>query len=413
MGIFFVGGMLGSLLSGWLADQMGRKGALLFTNLFMLMAAVLTTSAKYVGVYYLLAIGRLFVGFGCGLGTGLTPMYLIEVFPINLRGTIGSVHQLLVTISMLVGQFLGLPFVWGNEKYWPLIFAFSAVPSLFQLSVLPFCPESPKWSLVVKGSVEQAEKDLQKLRQCDDVSAELEMLKKEEATDRGQAKVSIVDMFGPSLRWPVFIAITMMLSQQLSGINGALFYSNQIFRDAGLSGNEPSYATLAMGAIFVAQTFVSVWLVDRPNFGRRSLHLAGLVGMFFSSIFIMFSLSLSGKKADGNMSHPWASYASIVFVLLFVIAFATGPGSIPWFFASEIFPSNARGQANSIAVLSNWLMSFVVSIGFLPLNNAIGQYSFLVFAAVLAFFISFTWKFVPETKGKTVDEIYRDMGMKK
>ncbi|KAH7669974.1 sugar transporter, partial [Aphelenchoides avenae] len=216
MGMFFVGGMLGSLLSGWLADQMGRKGALLFTNLFMLMAAVLATSAKYVGVYYLLAIGRLFVGFGCGLGTGLTPMYLIEVSPINLRGTIGSVHQLLVTISMLVGQFLGLPFVWGNETYWPLIFAFSAVPSLFQLSVLPFCPESPKYSLVVKGSVEQAEKELQKLRQCDDVSAELELLKNEEATVRGQAKVSIVDMFGPSLRWPVFIAIMMMLSQQLS-----------------------------------------------------------------------------------------------------------------------------------------------------------------------------------------------------
>lgn len=100
-------------------------------------------------------------------------------------------------------------------------------------------------------------------------------------------------MFGPALRWPLFIAIMMMLSQQLSGINVAMFYSTQIFRDAGLKGNEPFFATIAMGAINVAQTLVSVWLVDHPKFGRRSLHLTGLVGMFFSSLFIVICLSLS------------------------------------------------------------------------------------------------------------------------
>jgi len=129
------------------------------------------------------------------------------------------------------------------------------------------------------------------------------------------------------------------------------------------------------------------------------------------SVLIVVSLSVAGTK-DPVTNHPenqWASYASIVFVLLFVVAFATGPGSIPWFFVSEIFPSNARGNANSIAVLANWLANFIVGTSFPPLNNVLKQYTFLVFVGFLAFFILFTYKFVPETKGKTVEEIHQEM----
>ncbi|KAH7720644.1 Protein FGT-1 a [Aphelenchoides avenae] len=287
--------MVGGLMSGWLADKLGRKGALLLNNLFLLIAVALMTSAKYVGVYYLFTAGRLVVGFACGLATGLAPMYLTEVSPINLRGTLGSVHQLMVTVSILVGQFLGLPFILGTETLWPLIFAFSAIPCFIQLAVLPFCPESPKHSLIMRDRAARAEMDLKKLRGSEDVSGELDLIKEEAAAARNQPKATFGDMFGPALRWPLFVAVMMMLSQQLSGISAALFYSTQIFRDAGLSGNEPFYATLAMGTIFVAQTIVSVWLVDHPKFGRRSLHLTGLVGMFFASILIVLCLSFSDR----------------------------------------------------------------------------------------------------------------------
>lgn len=413
VGIFALSGMIGGLLSGLVADKMGRKGALLLNNVVAFAAAALLGLAKFVDCLYLIPIGRFVVGFNCGLNSGLVPMYLTEVSPINLRGTLGSVNQLMITVAILVSQVLGLPFLLGNVNLWPYIFVFTVVPAVTQLLTLPFCPESPKYNLIVKGKKEQAEKDLKKLRAKEDVSGEVEVMEEEASHARSQPKVSFKDMFGATLRWPLLIAVMMMFSQQLSGINAAMFYSTQIFSDAGLTGNWPFYATIAMGAINVAQTMISVWLVDHPKFGRRSLHLIGLGGMFVTSILIVGSLILAGSKnANGQSENQWASYASIVFVLLFVVSFATGPGSIPWFFVSELFPSNARGNANSIAVAANWLANGAVGISFLPLNNVLGKFTFLVFVLFLAFFIFFTWKFVPETKGKTVEQINQEMAKK-
>ncbi|KAE9552287.1 hypothetical protein FO519_004504 [Halicephalobus sp. NKZ332] len=410
VGIFAVGGMFGGLLSGWFADKMGRKGALLFNNLFAFLAAALMSLAKFVNVYYMVTAGRLVIGFSCGLASGLVPMYLTEVSPINLRGTLGSLHQLLVTISILVSQIFGLPYLLGNNEHWPLIFAFTVVPALFQLLTLPFCPESPKFNLIVKGKTDQAEKDLKKLRQKENVSVELDIIKDEATVAQSQPKSTLVSMFKSPLLWPMIIAIMMMLSQQFSGINVAMFYSTKLFQDAGLKGNEPFYATIAMGLFNVAMTVVSVYLVEHPKFGRRSLHIIGLTGMMIASILIVIAMSIKG---DGDDQNQVASYASILFVLLFVIAFATGPGSIPWFFVSEIFPSSARGAASSIACMSNWLANFIVGTSFLPLNNILGKYTFLVFAGFLAFFIAFTCKYVPETKGKTVEEINKDLNKKR
>ncbi|KAK6060511.1 transporter, major facilitator family protein [Cooperia oncophora] len=206
-------------------------------------------------------------------------------------------------------------------------------------------------------------------------------------------------MFRGSLLWPMTIAIMMMLAQQLSGINVAMFYSTVIFKQAGLSNESAVYATIGMGTVNVIMTVISVWLVDHPKFGRRSLMLIGMSGMWIATILLVVALSLS---AGG---HQWASYGAIVFVLMFVISFATGPGSIPWFFVSEIFSSSARSNANSIAVMVNWTANLIVGLTFLSLNNALAQYSFLVFTAFLTFFIFFTWRFVPETKGKSVEEI--------
>uniref|UniRef100_A0A914E3Z7 Major facilitator superfamily (MFS) profile domain-containing protein n=1 Tax=Acrobeloides nanus TaxID=290746 RepID=A0A914E3Z7_9BILA len=409
VGIFAVGGMAGGLLSGWLADKMGRKGALLFNNLFAFIAAAFLSLAKRSDVFYFITVGRLVIGFCCGLSSGLVPMYLTEVSPINLRGTLGSVHQLMVTISILFAQILGLRQLLGNDDWWPVIFAFTIVPAIFQLVTLPLCPESPKYNLIVKANIDQAERDLKKLRGKPDVSQELDIIKDEAAAAQNQPKTGILDMFGPTLRWPMTIAIMMMLSQQFSGINAAMFYSTTIFKRAGLTGDWPIYATIAMGAINVAQTVVSLWLVDHPKFGRRSLHLTGLIGMLISSLLIVISMILANPDKDGVPERQWASYLSILFVLTFVISFATGPGSIPWFFVSEIFPSSARGSANSIAVMANWTANFIVGVSFLPINNLLGQYTFLVFVSLLAFFIFFTYKFVPETKGKTVDEINREL----
>ncbi|CCD72383.1 Facilitated glucose transporter protein 1 [Caenorhabditis elegans] len=406
--VFAVGGMIGGLSSGWLADKVGRRGALFYNNLLALAAAALMGLAKSVGAYPMVILGRLIIGLNCGFSSALVPMFLTEISPNNLRGMLGSLHQLLVTIAILVSQIFGLPHLLGTGDRWPLIFAFTVVPAVLQLALLMLCPESPKYTMAVRGQRNEAESALKKLRDTEDVSTEIEAMQ-EEATAAGvQEKPKMGDMFKGALLWPMSIAIMMMLAQQLSGINVAMFYSTVIFRGAGLTGNEPFYATIGMGAVNVIMTLISVWLVDHPKFGRRSLLLAGLTGMFVSTLLLVGALTIQNSGGD-----KWASYSAIGFVLLFVISFATGPGAIPWFFVSEIFDSSARGNANSIAVMVNWAANLLVGLTFLPINNLMQQYSFFIFSGFLAFFIFYTWKFVPETKGKSIEQIQAEFEKRK
>uniref|UniRef100_A0A183BK82 MFS domain-containing protein n=1 Tax=Globodera pallida TaxID=36090 RepID=A0A183BK82_GLOPA len=277
------------------------------------------------------------------------------------------------------------------------------IPAIFQLFTLPLCPESPKFNLIIKGRKDQAEKDLKKLR-GEDVSAELKMINNQAVAARSQPQVSMLAMLKAPLLWPLVLVMFMMLSQQLSGINAAMFYSNDIFKRAGLKGQWPNYATILMGAINVLMTVVSVYLVER--IGRRTLQLIGLSGMCVTTAMIAISMLVS-------KSVSWFSFMSILFVLLFVISFATGPGSIPWFFVNEVFPSNALGNAISISVLTNWGTNALVGFGFPLLSDILNVYSFFVFTILLVLFTGFAFKFLPETKNKMLEEIYAEMDQRR
>uniref|UniRef100_A0A0K0F6B9 Facilitated glucose transporter homolog (inferred by orthology to a C. elegans protein) n=1 Tax=Strongyloides venezuelensis TaxID=75913 RepID=A0A0K0F6B9_STRVS len=408
VGLFAFGGIFGGFFSGAVADKFGRKKGLLLINIPILIATLLMGLAKYVGIYYFLFIGRFLIGVSCGLASGLAPMYLCEIASVNYRGLFGSLNQLFVTIAILFSQILGLPYIFGSEDFWPFILLFSLVPMSIQLLLSPLAFESPKYDLIIKNNSATATSTLRKLRGCENVETELDTLRNEAEEARKYQKVKMSDLFKGDLRWPMTIAIVMMLSQQFSGINAAMFYSTEIFKSAGLKGNAPVYATIGMGLVNVIQTVISTWLVDHPKFGRRSLHLIGLIGMFFTSIAIVGSLSLQKSDASPDIKQI-GSYGAIAFVLLFVISFATGPGGIPWFFVSEIFSSSARGPASGISCLVNWFASFLVGVSFKVVESLLGTYTFLIFTTCLGIFILFTYKFVPETKGKTVDEIKVEM----
>uniref|UniRef100_A0A914IBK7 Major facilitator superfamily (MFS) profile domain-containing protein n=1 Tax=Globodera rostochiensis TaxID=31243 RepID=A0A914IBK7_GLORO len=399
VGIFAIGGMVSGIMVGVVADRLGRRQALLYNNALAMIAAALMTSAKYAHVFWLIVIGRFIIGVNAGLNSGLAPMYLTEISPANLRGSIGSLAQLTVTISILVSQIIGLPFLLGTDTLWPGIFAFTLIPAIFQLCTLPLCPESPKFNLIIKGRKDQAEKDLKKLR-GEDVSAELEMINAEAVAARSQPQVNMLAMLKAPLLWPLVLTVFMMLSQQLSGINAAMFYSTKIFKDAGLKEQWPNYATILMGAINVLMTVVSVYMVERV--GRRNLQLIGLSGMCVTTAMIAISMLLS-------KSVSWFSFMSIIFVLLFVISFATGPGSIPWFFVNEVFPANALGNAISVAVVTNWGTNALVGLGFPFLQDLLNLYSFFVFTVMLVLFTVFAFKFLPETKNKPLEEIHAEM----
>lgn len=395
--IFCVGGMAGALMTAFVAERFGRKGGLLLNNVFVVVAAIFMGAAKAAKSYEMLVLGRFFTGFNSGLNAGLAPMYLAEISPLHLRGAVGTIYQLVITISILVSQVLGLPQILGTEDRWPFLFAMIMVPCIFQIVTLPLCPESPKYILITQGRDVSAQKALTWLRGTIEVHDEMDEMRAEYEAMKLVPKVTLHEMWhNPVLRTPLFISVMVMLSQQLSGINAAIFFSTDIFLSAGLSDEDALNATLGMGSINVLMTLVSLVLVERA--GRRTLHLFGLAGMMIMTILLTMCLAF-------QKSAPWLSYLSIICVITFVIMFAIGPGSIPWFLVTELFGQGARPIATSIAVTVNWSANFVVGLGFLPLQNVLGVYTFFIFTILLGLFWAFTFKCVPETKNKTVEEI--------
>lgn len=402
-GFFPLGAMFGGLSTGFVADRFGRKGGMLINNLLTFVAGFLMFISKKADSYHILLLGRFLIGVNCGLNSGLAPMYLTEIAPVNYRGLFGSVNQLMVTISILVSNLLGFENMLGTADLWPYLLAFTIVPSIWQLLSMPFCPESPKYLLITKGQHDTARNALVKLRQTSDVDNEINAMQREADKLKSTPSVTYGTMFNDTLlRWALFLAVMMMLSQQLSGINATMFYSTIIFEEnANLSSDDSRLATLGVMVVNVLMTVVSTIIVDRA--GRRTLQLAGLGGMFISTIALVISLDMSARK------YNWAAFASIVFVITFVVSFATGPGSIPWFYVSELFEQNMRGKANSIAVGVNWFATFLVGFCFPPIQLALQQYTFLIFTAFLAFFWLFTYKFIPETKNRTVEKVHEKL----
>ncbi|XP_074096892.1 glucose transporter 1 isoform X3 [Cotesia typhae] len=402
--IFAIGGMIGGFSGGIIANRFGRKGGLLLNNVLGIVGACLMGFTKAAHSYEMLFLGRLIIGINCGLNTSLVPMYISEIAPLNLRGGLGTVNQLAVTIGLLISQVLGIEQILGTNDRWPVLLGLAVIPPIAQLLLLPICPESPRYLLITKQWEEEARRALRKLRASNQVEEDIEEMRAEERAQQAESTISMGELIcSPTLRAPLVIGVVMQLSQQLSGINAVFYYSTILFRSAGLSDESAKFATIGIGAIMVGMTLVSIPLMDRT--GRRTLHLYGLGGMFIFSIFITISFLIKEFFNYVQEMIGWMSYLSVVSTLSFVVFFAVGPGSIPWMITAELFSQGPRPAAMSIAVLVNWMANFVVGIGFPSMMTCLDNYTFLPFSAFLAVFWIFTYKKVPETKNKTFEEI--------
>ncbi|KAL3122145.1 hypothetical protein niasHT_005601 [Heterodera trifolii] len=300
VGIFAVGGMFGAIFVGRLADRFGRKPALLYNNLLAFIGISLLTAAKYVNIYWLFVIGRFIIGLNAGINSGLVPMYLTEISPTKLRGSVGSIAQLVVTISILISQIVGLPFLFGNSDWWPFIFGFAMIPMAFQICTLPFCPESPKFSLAFKGNALAAERDLKKLRGRDNVNDELEQILAESSSaEKGTSNnFQFVDLFKKPLNWPLTLAIFMHLSQQFSGINaGSIpwFYVNEIFpMNARASANSVAVFTNWASNSLVATLF--------PLLENIFREYTFFIFTIFLCLFIIFGLKYMPETKNKTLA---------------------------------------------------------------------------------------------------------------
>lgn len=394
--MFCIGGMIGGSTTGMIADRFGRKGGLLLNNVLVFLAVLCEACSKPIASYELFILGRFFIGLNSGLNAGLAPMYLAEISPINLRGAVGTVYQLVITISILIAQILGLNSLLGTDSLWVTLLMVTVIPAILQVIALPFCPESPKY-LLSNNKEGQAERALKWLRGTFNVRDEMEVMKAEYEAVKLIPKATVRELVTNSaLRIPLIISLTVMIAQQLSGINAVMFFSSTIFKMAGLKGDNPTYATLAMGGINVFMTIISLFLVERA--GRKTLLMVGFAGMAVDTLL----LSIGMRFVDTGAT---AGIFCVLFVLIFVIMFAIGPGSIPWFLVSELFNQSARPTATSLAVGINWTANFIVGLAFLPLTTVMGSYVFLIFFALQSVFLLFIYKKVPETKNKTLEEI--------
>ncbi|CAH1176086.1 unnamed protein product [Phaedon cochleariae] len=395
--IFCIGGMVGGVITGTVADRFGRKGGLLLNNILVIASVLCQCLSKAASSYEMMILGRFIIGVNSGLNAGLAPMYLAEISPMNLRGAVGTVYQLVITISILIAQILGLSGILGTEALWPTLLAMTIVPAIFQIVTLPFCPESPKYLLLSKGSESQAQKALSWLRGTPAVQEEMEVMKSEYEAVKLVPKVTMRELVTNSaLRIPLIISLTVMVAQQLSGINAVMFFSSKIFTMTGLDEDQSKFATMAMGGVNVLMTIVSLFLVERA--GRKTLLMVGFAGMAVDTTLLTIGLIFAQQsKAVGILC--------VIFVLVYVVMFATGPGSIPWFLVSELFNQSARPAATSLAVCINWTANFLVGLAFLPLAELMKSYVFIIFIVLQCLFLLFIYKKVPETKNKTLEEI--------
>ncbi|KAI5179124.1 Solute Carrier Family 2, Facilitated Glucose Transporter Member 2 [Manis pentadactyla] len=392
---FAVGGMIASFFGGWLGDKLGRIKAMLVANILSLVGALLMGFSKLGPSHILIISGRSISGLYCGLISGLVPMYIGEIAPVTLRGALGTLHQLAIVTGILISQIVGLEFILGNHEWWHILLGLSAVPAILQSLLLFFCPESPRYLYIKLDEEVKAKKSLKKLRGGADINNDITEMRKEKEEASCEQKVSIIQLFtNSSYQQPTLVALMLHMAQQFSGINGIFYYSTSIFQTAGIS--QPVYATIGVGVINMVFTAVSVFLVEKA--GRRSLFLIGMSGMSVCAILMSVGLLLLNKLA-------WMSYVSMVAIFLFVSFFEIGPGPIPWFMVAEFFSQGPRPAALALAAFSNWTCNFIVALCFQYIADLCGPYVFFIFAGVVLTFTLFTFFKVPETKGKSFEEI--------
>ncbi|KAF5904682.1 solute carrier family 2, facilitated glucose transporter member 5 [Clarias magur] len=354
--MFPLGGFFGSLLIAPLVNNLGRKGTLLFNNIFSVVPALLMGVSEVLESFEVIILGRFIVGICAGLSSNVVPMYLGELAPRNLRGAVGIVPQLFITIGILTAQVFGIRNILGNAEGWPIMLSLTGVPALIELILLPFCPESPRYMLIQRGDENNARTALQRLRGWKDVEDEMTEMRLEEQSERAEGQLSVLKLFTfRSLRWQLVSIIIMNMGQQLSGVNAIYYYADSIFSSAGVKENDVQYVTVGTGTVNVLMTFAAVFIVEAS--GRRLLLLIGFGICCAACVILTVALSLQETLY-------WMPYVSIGCVIIYVIGHAIGPSPIPTVITSEIFRQSSRPAAFMVAGSVHWLSNFTVGLVF-------------------------------------------------
>ena len=419
-----IGCVIGALLSGYVASQWGRKRSLILAGMLFFVSALGSMEPEFLffehgvpnkGLLWMFNVYRIIGGMGVGLASAICPMYIGEVSPSNRRGMMVSWNQFAIIFGQLVVYFVnflilgkhtvpvieqigqGLNAVaqgsdpWTISTGWRYMFGSEAIPAAIFTVLVCFVPESPRY-LVMAGKDDKALSVLSRINGLEQAKVIL-------ADIRSTIKVKTEKLF--TYGWlVVFIGIMLSVFQQVVGINAVLYYAPRIFGDMGMTN--PMFNTVMMGVVNILFTLVAIFTVEK--WGRKPLLISGSIGMAIGAFGVAFTFGVDGMQL-----------ITMISILLYSASFMFSWGPICWVLISEIFPNTIRGAATAIAVAAQWIFNFVVSSTFVPMFNmhltagdnfghwfTYGLYGVMCIVAAV-----FVWRLVPETKGKSLEDMTR------
>ena len=396
-GCALVGCAIGAAIAGVLSDWLGRKKVLILSAVLFLISAVGTALPKNITIFI---IYRIIGGLGVGAASMSSPMDIAEISPARIRGRMVSVNQFAIVTGFLVVYFVNYFIalqgdqMWNQESGWRWMFGSEALPALLLLVLLFFVPESPRWLT----KQDRSDEALEILARVDGAEyAKTELLEIKDAITRESG--SLKQLLQPGMKIVLVIGIVLAVLQQVTGINVFLYFGTEIFKKMGSETNAALLQTVVVGAVNLTFTIVAIWTVDR--LGRKPLMIIGSGGMGLSLLGM-------GLMAYVQKTDLWV----LLFILGYIACFALSVGPVTWVILSEIFPTRIRGRAMAIATVCLWVANYVVSQTFpmMEENNWLLEkfhhaFPFWLYGIFCVVLVTFVWRFVPETKGKTLEEI--------
>ena len=405
------GALVGAILAGYLSNKISRKYTLILSAILF---GISSWGSGDANTLTILVIYRIIGGLGVGIASMTAPMYIAEIAPAKQRGFLVSLYQLAVVFGFFI-VFLATYFIGGGDtsdasnetlkqihdyninKGWRTMFWSELIPTITFFALLFTVPFSPRW-LMLKNRETSAAKVLNKLLGSEqETQNEIQEIRKSLSKNE---KTSYSLLFAKGMGFVLFIGIMLSIFQQVTGINAILYYGAEIFSNAlGYGPEDALKQQLWLGTVNLVFTFIAIFTID--SWGRKPLLITGTIGMFVG-------LTVLGLSIYFNQM----GVISLISILVFIGSFALSLGPVVWVLLSEIFPNNIRSIAMSIAVAAQWLFNGIVAYSFPVINKSEintqdfnGSLSYFIFATMCIATIIFIWKFVPETKGKSLEEI--------
>ncbi|WP_085524498.1 D-xylose transporter XylE [Tuberibacillus sp. Marseille-P3662] len=396
-----IGCIIGGLISGFFSNRFGRKNSLMIAAGLFLLSALGSAYPEFlffefnepsVGLLIMFNLYRILGGIGVGIASATSPTYIGEIAPQGIRGRLVSWYQFAVIFGQLVVYFVnwsianGQPTAWIHDVGWRFMFASEALPALLFFGLLFYVPETPRF-LASKNKEDQAFNILSKINGSKDQAKEV--LSDIRASLNAKASTGKLLSFGKTV---IIVGILLSVFQQFIGINVALYYAPRIFESMGAGESASMLQTIIMGVVNVGFTIIAIQTVDK--WGRKPLLMIGSIGMAIG----MFGVAL---LAQNEIFGIW----TLVFIIFYTACFMMSWGPICWVLLSEIFPNKIRGQAMAIAVAAQWAANFFISSTYPAMIDFSGGLTYGFYGLMSVISAIFVWKMVPETKGRSLEQL--------